>query len=112
MSLDEIKRVFDGAKLLTMDKYRFWEVTLKTKDKTFIERVPANNIFEAIASSHFVITFTKDPKPKSRDFIEITAISCDPYVDETFDARECDHCHKTYKGPAVVCSLECAIASA
>lgn len=34
------------------------------------------------------------------------------YADETYPARVCDHCSKIYHGPAVYCSLECAIADA
>jgi hypothetical protein len=34
------------------------------------------------------------------------------YVDPTLPPRECDNCHKIYRGPAVYCSLECALADA
>jgi hypothetical protein len=34
------------------------------------------------------------------------------YVDETFEERACDHCGKPYRGPAVFCSYECAVAAA
>jgi hypothetical protein len=34
------------------------------------------------------------------------------YRDDSFPERECDHCGKTYQGPAVYCSLECAMADA
>lgn len=34
------------------------------------------------------------------------------YEDVSYPARECDHCGKTYRGPAVYCSLECALADA
>jgi hypothetical protein len=33
----------------------------------------------------------------------------DPYHDERFPERPCDHCGKLYRGPAVYCSLECAV---
>jgi hypothetical protein len=34
------------------------------------------------------------------------------YLDETCEPRACDHCSATYRGPAVYCSLECALADA
>ena len=34
------------------------------------------------------------------------------YIDATFPERACDKCGKLYRGPAVYCSLECAIADA
>jgi hypothetical protein len=34
------------------------------------------------------------------------------YRDDAFDERLCDHCGKSYRGPAVYCSLECAVADA
>jgi hypothetical protein len=36
----------------------------------------------------------------------------DPYYDPKFAARDCDHCGKSYQGPAVYCSLVCALADA
>ncbi len=36
----------------------------------------------------------------------------DPYRDARFLERACDLCGKLYQGPAVFCSLECAIAAA
>ena len=40
------------------------------------------------------------------------APAADPYRDARFPPRRCDHCEKLYQGPAVYCSLECAIADA
>jgi len=34
------------------------------------------------------------------------------YIDPSFPERACDRCGKTYQGPAVYCSLACAIADA
>jgi hypothetical protein len=34
------------------------------------------------------------------------------YRDDKFPERACDHCGKPYRGPAVYCSLECAVADA
>jgi hypothetical protein len=34
------------------------------------------------------------------------------YRDDSYPERACDHCGKPYRGPAVFCSLECAIAAA
>lgn len=34
------------------------------------------------------------------------------YHDDTQPERGCDHCAKTYRGPAVYCSLRCALADA
>lgn len=34
------------------------------------------------------------------------------YLDDTYPERPCDHCAKLYRGPAVYCSLECAVADA
>ena len=36
----------------------------------------------------------------------------DVYRDPSFSERECDRCGRPYRGPAVYCSLECAIADA
>ena len=35
-----------------------------------------------------------------------------PYVDNRFSERPCDRCGKPYRGPAVYCSLTCALADA
>jgi hypothetical protein len=32
------------------------------------------------------------------------------YEDKSFPQRSCDHCKRLYQGPAVYCSIECAIA--
>lgn len=44
------------------------------------------------------------------------AVSLDPidravqsYVDPSFPERQCDYCGKPYRGPAVYCSLICAV---
>jgi hypothetical protein len=34
------------------------------------------------------------------------------YVDKAFSERPCDKCGKPYRGPAVYCSLTCALADA
>ena len=34
------------------------------------------------------------------------------YTDESFAERQCDYCHKPYRGPTVYCSFSCAIADA
>lgn len=34
------------------------------------------------------------------------------YHNPTFDPRRCYHCGETYTGPAVYCSLDCALADA
>lgn len=34
------------------------------------------------------------------------------YRNERWPERLCDHCQKPYRGPAVYCSLECALADA
>lgn len=36
----------------------------------------------------------------------------DAYFDPRFLARGCDNCGKVYNGPAVYCSLACALADA
>jgi hypothetical protein len=41
-----------------------------------------------------------------------TAFARAAYRDDTFPARLCDHCGTSYRGPAVYCSLECAVADA
>ena len=35
-----------------------------------------------------------------------------PYRDAAYPERACDHCGKLYRGPAVYCSLRCAVADA
>ncbi len=34
------------------------------------------------------------------------------YIDPSWPERACDNCHKIYRGPAVYCSLTCALADA
>jgi hypothetical protein len=34
------------------------------------------------------------------------------YRDDSYPSRECDCCGKSYRGPAVFCGFECAIADA
>ena len=34
------------------------------------------------------------------------------YSDPSCPARDCDHCGRSYAGPAVYCSLGCALADA
>jgi hypothetical protein len=34
------------------------------------------------------------------------------YRDDSFAERTCDRCGRSYRGPAVYCSLECAVADA
>lgn len=34
------------------------------------------------------------------------------YSDPSFPERECDHCGQLYQGPAIYCSLGCALADA
>lgn len=34
------------------------------------------------------------------------------YRDNSYNERECDYCRKPYKGPAVYCCIECALADA
>lgn len=49
------------------------------------------------------------------DCIGGIASCCDAagsYQDGSFPERECDRCGKPYRGPAVYCSLECAVADA
>jgi hypothetical protein len=41
-----------------------------------------------------------------------TAFARAAYRDDSFPARLCDHCGTPYRGPAVYCSLTCAIADA
>lgn len=36
----------------------------------------------------------------------------DPYVDDRFPERNCNHCGQAYQGPAVYCSYQCAEADA
>jgi hypothetical protein len=36
----------------------------------------------------------------------------DAYRDDRFAERGCDRCGKAYRGPAIYCSLECALADA
>lgn len=41
-----------------------------------------------------------------------TAFARAAYRDDTFHPRDCDRCGQSYRGPAVYCSFECAIADA
>jgi hypothetical protein len=45
-------------------------------------------------------------------FIDDASPPADAYRDDRFAERSCDHCGKPYRGPAVYCSLECAVADA
>jgi hypothetical protein len=49
----------------------------------------------------------------ARDLLEASkAIAPDAYVDNAFPERPCDRCGKPYRGPALYCSLTCALADA
>lgn len=41
-----------------------------------------------------------------------TAFARSSYHNDDYPERLCDRCGKTYRGPAVYCSLECALADA
>jgi hypothetical protein len=41
-----------------------------------------------------------------------TAFARAAYRDDHFPERNCDRCGKPYRGPAVYCSLDCALADA
>jgi DNA-binding transcriptional ArsR family regulator len=41
-----------------------------------------------------------------------SAIAEAAYYDNSYRARDCDRCGKSYQGPAVYCSLVCAVADA
>lgn len=44
--------------------------------------------------------------------IEIVARARASYNDTRWPVRACDRCEKDYQGPAVYCSLDCALADA
>lgn len=49
----------------------------------------------------------------ARDLFEASkAVAPDAYRDDTLEPRECDKCGKLYRGPAVYCSLTCALSDA
>lgn len=49
----------------------------------------------------------------ARDLFEASkAVAPDAYRDDRFPERACDRCGKLYRGPAVYCSLTCALADA
>jgi hypothetical protein len=41
-----------------------------------------------------------------------TAFARASYIDASYPTRFCDHCSRPYCGPALYCSLECAVADA
>ena len=45
-------------------------------------------------------------------FVDAELRASEAYRDDTFPERMCDHCGQLYRGPAVYCSLECAMADA
>jgi len=45
-------------------------------------------------------------------FVAADAPPADPYRDACYSERPCDHCGKPYRGPAVYCSLTCALSDA
>ena len=42
----------------------------------------------------------------------LTGLTPSPYVDPSCPERACDRCERLYRGPAVYCSLSCALADA
>ena len=38
--------------------------------------------------------------------------ACAAYRDDSYPERRCDYCDKPYRGPAVYCRLDCALADA
>jgi len=41
-----------------------------------------------------------------------TAFARAAYQDDSYPVRDCQFCHNPYRGPAVYCSLDCAMADA
>lgn len=42
----------------------------------------------------------------------VTTLARAAYRDDKYHPRSCDRCGETYRGPAIYCSFECAIADA
>lgn len=51
-----------------------------------------------------VVTSLLPPLPE-----RLTSFARASYHDDGFPARACDHCGRIYRGPAVYCSLRCAL---
>lgn len=47
-----------------------------------------------------------------RDVFGIELAAVDAYSDDTMPERACDRCKRLYRGPAVYCSLKCAVEDA
>jgi hypothetical protein len=47
-----------------------------------------------------------------RSQLRIGSILAADYADDSYPKRTCEHCSKLYRGPAVYCSIECAVADA
>jgi hypothetical protein len=85
-----------------------WEVILTdSTGDTHKNRVNTETWSDAIMWASLQV----DPKIR-RDIHKLTAELVDPYRDDSFPPRQCDFCEETYQGPAVYCSLECAIKDA
>ncbi len=57
----------------------------------------------------------KSPQPTKADVAYAKWMRERPvnaYVNAAYQPRQCDRCGTTYRGPAVYCCLECAIADA
>lgn len=87
-----------------------WEITFT--DSNNIEhrdRVNTPNYLDAITYARQNRIMAKIPFGPE---VKIRAELVDPYLDDGFEPRKCDHCSREYRGPAVFCSFACACAGA
>ena len=52
------------------------------------------------------------PAARQAELVEGSRQSMASYVDASKPERECEYCGRLYRGPAVYCSLQCALADA
>jgi hypothetical protein len=56
--------------------------------------------------------FRAGPPRKSEAWWRLQRLARDAYLNDAYPERKCDRCGKVYRGPALYCSLDCAVADA
>jgi hypothetical protein len=70
------------------------------------------DLVRAAALLLFAIELLDEGRDPDADPDAVAKTRPNPYRDDSFPERDCDHCGKPYRGPAVYCSLDCAVSDA
>jgi hypothetical protein len=115
--MSEDSELFLLEKTRREHKIKTWEISVKDiHGRTYKNRVTGWEIYEGLNwfKTNLDLSIKDTSVIRSSEVIELTVKEVDPYVDESFKERNCNNsdCNKPYKGPAVYCSFDCALADA